>query len=311
MKNKKGIFFTIFVIIVLSLFLFGYTFSTSFKSRESTKSRITTLNNFVFSIDEDIPRQLYISGFRILFLIQKNVLENGTFVPNIAAAFEEAFFNGTIVGEDSEQIELVMEGAIFSDIVEEIQISANRINANVSINNPRVYLSQENPWSIKVTLSSNIFVKDLSDLAIWNKTENLSAEIPIEGFEDPLYLIYTNSLVSNRIIKSPFATFVSENDISNLSNHSLNSYYIASTSAPSFLKRFEGDFSGDDNGIESLVNLAELSSQNLPVNDGSSVVDYLYFFGSNPGCKVITPAGMPGWFRLDAAHLGTYQVSCV
>lgn len=308
-NDKKGIFFTIFVIIVLSLFLFGYSFSTSFISRESTKNRITTLNNFVFSVDEDIPRQLYISGYRILFLIQKNVLDNGTFVPNITAAFEEAFFNGTILGNSNSQIDIIMSGAKFSDIVEEIQQSANKINANVSINNPIIYLSQEDPWNVKVTLFSNIIVNDLSDLAIWNKTENLSVEIPIVGFEDPFYLVYTDGLVSNKIVKSPFNNF-SSSDVSNLLNHTLNSYYLASASAPSFLKRFEGSFSGNVNGIESLVNLGRISEQGL-ITYTKSVVDYIYF-SPDPGvgCKV-TPSGMPGWFRLDNGHLDAYNVSCV
>ena len=47
--NKKAIFFTLLVIVMLSLFLISYIFYSVVKSREALNKRIETMNNFVFA----------------------------------------------------------------------------------------------------------------------------------------------------------------------------------------------------------------------------------------------------------------------
>ena len=119
----------------------------------------------------------------------------------------------------------------------------------------------------------------------------------------------TNGLVAPKIVKTPYSSFVSGANISNLSSHLKNSFYIASTNAPSFLDRLEGRIVASDYGIESLVNLDELAKQGISVKQ-KSVIDYIYFSeASGEGCRVL-PSGMPSWFRLDNAHLVSYGVTC-
>jgi len=97
-KNKKGIFFTMIAIALLSLFLASSTFLTLSYDRETVTSRVETMNNFVFSLEEDLDRKIFISGFRIIFLFEKRMVENGTYITNVNDSFNEAFFNGTING---------------------------------------------------------------------------------------------------------------------------------------------------------------------------------------------------------------------
>ena len=309
-RNKRGIFFTAFVIVILSLFVISFTFFSNSTERKTTQNRVATLNNFVFSVEEDIPRQLRISAFRIIFLLEKDIIETGLYITDINSAFEEAFFDGTINGKTSQEINSIMQGAKFSDIAFSLQEDkAKKINANVSLLSPSITIIQEDPWNIKFTLTTNIIIKDLSNLAVWNKTANISAYVSIQGFEDPIYIKSTNGLVTNRIIKSPYnGTFIQGADVSNLYDLAQNSYYINSTDAPSFLDRLQGINSPNENGIESLVNLAELSSQSVPIQD-KSVVDHIYFSTANPPSCNILPSGMPSWFKLDGAHFNTYQVA--
>ncbi len=308
-KNKRGIFFTTIVIIILILFITTFSFYSENKERKSTQKRIETLNNFIFSIEEDIPRQLYASGFRIIFLLEKNIIETGSYITNLNSAAQELFFNGTLYGGINPDIQAIMEGAKFFDINSSLQSKAAKINAEIEIINPSMSLRQIGPWNVKITLSSTTIIKDKSNLVSWNKTQNISALIPIENFEDPLYLINTNGLVTNKITKTPYTTFVQGNDVSNLYTHSQNSYYTNSTLAPSFLDRLEGKTSASPHGIESLVNLAKLSLQGITIQD-KSVVDYIYFSSQNPAACNVQPSGMPAWFKLDNSHLTTYQVSC-
>ncbi len=307
--NKKGIFFTTLAIVVILLFLLTLTLYSSVKERKTTQKRIETLNNLVFSIEENIPRQLRTSGFRILFLFEKRIAETGAYASNIEAGFQEAFFNGTIYGGTSTEIETVMAGATFPDILSSLKEKTAKVNADIDIINPSIYINQTDPWYVEIILSANVIIKDNGNLVIWDKNSNITAYAQIENLEDPLYLINTNGLVSNKIIKTPFANFVQGSNIANLSMQSTNSYYLASTSAPSFLDRMQGMNAPNLYGIESLVNLAELSSQSIQIKD-KSVVDYIYFSNSNPTACNVIPAGMPSWFKLDSDHLAAYQVSC-
>ncbi len=171
-------------------------------------------------------------------------------------------------------------------------------------------MSQVSPWNVRFNFRGDFYFADIGGSASWNKTLNLAVDIPIDNFNDPFYIKGTNGNVVNKFVKTPFSSFVSGSDITNLTNHSLNSYYISSSSAPSFLKRMQGDFSSDANGVESLVNLQELSSEGVNVQQ-KSVVDYIYFnSASNPANCNVLPSGMPSWFRLDDSHLATYEVSC-
>ena len=202
-----------------------------------------------------------------------------------------------------------MAGATFPDILSSLKEKTAKVNADIDIINPSIYINQTDPWYVEIILSANVIIKDNGNLVIWDKNSNITAYAQIENLEDPLYLINTNGLVSNKIIKTPFANFVQGSNIANLSMQSTNSYYLASTSAPSFLDRMQGMNAPNLYGIESLVNLAELSSQSIQIKD-KSVVDYIYFSNSNPTACNVIPAGMPSWFKLDSDHLAAYQVSC-
>ena len=71
--NKKAMIFTLLAIALLSLFLASYGYYSISGDRISINKRIGTMNNFVFSIEENLPRQLFISGFRIIFIFEKRI----------------------------------------------------------------------------------------------------------------------------------------------------------------------------------------------------------------------------------------------
>lgn len=302
-RYKKGIFFTILVILIFSLFLASFTFYSGIKERKAAQKRIESMNGFLNSVEEDLPRKLFVSGFRSIFLIETKITETGQYSSNLDGNLQEIFFNGTL----NQQPQDLMIGATFPELEQDIMDSARKINVNISLNNPSLSISQQDPWNVAFALTVNIVMEDRGGLASWNKTKTLVGLIPVENFEDPVYIVNTNGLVVNKIIKEPFPYFVNGSDISNLLNHSENSYYAESPDAPSFLDRLQGVITESPNGIESLVNLQELSQRGINVQD-KSVVDHIYFSAGNPGaCHV---PGMPSWFKLDDEHLSLYQAGC-
>lgn len=301
LKNKKAVIFTTLTIVMLSLFFLGFSMFALVQNRDAINDRVESLNNFVFSVEEDLPRQLYISGFRSIFLFEKMILESGSYISNFNSTFEELFYNGTLYGENQD----LMIGATFSEIIDNINIKANKVNANISLSNPFIEIFQEDPWNIKIILRVDMKIKDNAELVLWNKTKEIISYIPIQGFEDPLYIVNGNGLVSNKINKTIYSDFVDGTDVSNLLEHLENSYYIESSDAPSFIDRLQGKTSANINGIESLVYLPKLSAQGISIKD-KCVVDYIYFSNNNPSVNIVS--GMPSWFKIDDSHLDLYDV---
>ncbi len=300
--NKKGMFFTIIAILIISIFAVSFVVYSTIQSRDSVQKRVSTMNNFILSVEKDLHRQVYISGFRAIFVINKKILETGSFNSNLNASMEELFFNGTIYGNPDE----VMSGATFSDIQNSINLNADKMNVVITLANPEITLDQTDPWNVRMVLHIDFNMNDKEGIASWNKTETIEAFIPITNFEDPLYPLNTNNLVTNNITRTPFTIFAQGTNVTNLMAHAINSFYKESVTAPSFLDRLGGKTSPNPQGVESLVNLQKLSSQGLPITE-KSVIDYIYFSSNNPVSSHIS--GMPTWFMIDDAHKSAYNLS--
>lgn len=297
--NKKGIFFTLIVIAAMSLFLMSYTFYRNYSDRSTIHDRISTLNTFIFSIEENLERQIFISGFRSLFVMQTESIENGIYIQNASASLNELFTNGTYNGIEQP----IMVGAKFSDIESEIQLKSNKVNVNINLENPSIYLSQSDPWHVDVIFKIDLNAADQGNLVSWNKTQIYISKIPIKDFEDPLYLLSTGGVITNKIEQTPFSDL---SNIQNLNNHTSNGYYKANTQAPSYLNRLEGSNIASEFGIESLVYIPKLSNQGITIQE-KSIVDHIYFSSSNPiSCRI---TGTQNWFRLDQTHVSEYNLT--
>jgi hypothetical protein len=250
-KNKKGIFFIGMTIVILTLFFVSYTFFSQTSERKAIQNRIETMNSFLFSIEQDVPRQIHTSGFRIIFLLEKRIIDKGGYITDVNESFQEAFFNGTIEGTTSEEIQILMNGVKFSDIQDGINQKANKISAELIFIDPEFSIKQEDPWNVMIELETKLSLKDLSNLVSWNRTSVFVALVPIEGFEDPIYPIENNNpSTTNKINKTVYASF----DSSNVLLHAQNTFYVANSDAPSFLDRLEGKISSSNaQGIESLA----------------------------------------------------------
>jgi hypothetical protein len=217
--------------------------------------------------------------------------------------------NGTINGETQS----LMADTTFMDWVDSMKEQGSSININIDFDIESITINQSDPWAVDVYIEANIFVEDVTEIARWNTTKIITSSIPIEGFEDPTYAVKTNGKILNVINKTPYTSFVSGTDTSNLQSHTTNSYYLAWSTGPSFLMRLEGDFSSSPQGIESLINLQKLIDQGEETS-ARSVVDHIYW--SNKSVTSYDIDYMPGWFMMDDEynsdegidHLELYEV---
>jgi len=298
--NKKAFIFTSIVLIVLTLFFLSFTLRSP-DAEKTTKKRVETLDSLSKSLKKDMERNIYIAGYRTIFILEKKIVQTGTPISSVELAAEELFLNGTLNNNPEE----LMQGITFSEITSSLNLLAQKQNAQLQLQSPVFTISQSDPWHLNISLSISFNLSDNAKNAFWYTQETISSYIDIEHFEDPLYVIKTQGKITNNITRTPYTAFVSDNNISNLNDHIINSYYLASSDAPSFIDRLEGKTTPNPNGIESLVNLQKFSQQEASVLD-KAIIDHIYFSSSNPTAHQIQ--SLPSWAKVDDAHLSTYQV---
>lgn len=312
-KNKRAIFFTFVAIILLSALVFSFSIYSRYRMRTRglvIETRVNTMNSFMKDIDKDIIRGGFISSHRSILTMVEYVSANGVYIDNVEDRFEEVFLNGTI----NSSAQALMSDTTFNDWISRMQSQGGKINLELDFNINSITINHSEPWRVDVYIDTNIYVNDASDIAAWNVTRMIKTVVPIEGFEDPIYAINTNAKVLNIVNKTPFTDFVTgNNDTSNLQSHTDNSYYVAWSSAPSFLMRIEGNLSASPYGIESLINLQKLIDRGIDVEE-RSVVDHVYW--SNKSVSSYNINNMPSWFMMDdennpdenMTHLELYEV---
>ncbi len=300
MKYRKGIFFTSIAILIVSLLIITYTAYSAAGERKTIQRRIETMNTFAHSLEQDISRKIFISGFRSIFTFENKIIETGLYISSVNDSFQEMFFNGSLNGN----AQSIMIGATLTDILDSIITIGDKVNIKVNITNAKVIIDQTDPWNVRVKLTGNFTIKDSGNLASWERELSTESFIPIFYFDDPIYIIKTGGIIIQKINQTIYPTF----DSSSLLIHTQQNYYKSSSDAPSFLDRLEGNLgANNENGIESLVNLQNLESKGISINQ-KSIVDHIYFSSSNPiYCQA---SGMPSWFYLDNSHLALYNASC-
>lgn len=308
-KGRKGVFYTVTALLLLTVFLFS--FLSIIRYKYSTKilvveTRISSLNEFIKDVERDIQRAVYITSFRTIVSMTQVITTNQTYIDDVDMRFNELFFNGTYENE----IIVFMGNNSFSDWEQRISQEAAELDIEISFVNGSVIVEQEDPWHVKTKLNLTLIVGDIKGTANFTKGYEITSDVPIEFFEDPIYRMNTNGLVFKAITIQNNTNFVNGNDTTNLQTHVNETRYIAFNQAPSYLKRLEGDYSSDENGIESLVNKDELNLY-IPINETISSVDYIYWGNGLKGGKI---QGMPDTFRMDnktngsIGHLELYQV---
>lgn len=306
-SSKKAQLFTIMGIFIVFLVFMSFEIFSTIHERDVIKTRVSTMDNFMSSIEKNLERQMYISGFRIIFLAENHITSTGNYI-NVDSFFNEAFFNGSVGGVSNNSI---LNGATYSDLIDSLNQKASKINVNITMNNSFINISQNSPWFVNFTMTSDFVMQDRENLAKWDKEQVISALIPVEGFEDPLFTVNSYAKISRKIARTPYeGNYADEltGNVTNLLDHVNRGYYASNPNAPNFLQRLEGNLNPDSNGIESFVNIPELSSQGISTQEKTDI-DYIYFSTSNPAYFGVS--GMPSWFKIDnqSNHLQKYNVS--
>ncbi len=302
--TKKGIFFTLAAASLVVVILLSFSVYKKYEMKEDIETigiRINTMNNFIKDVEQDLEKGLYIASFRAFTGMSQYIASNGSYINDLKGNFNSLILDGTL---NSQGISL-MDESTFTDWTEKIEEQADKIGVLANFTIIDVEINQTTPWHVDVKAYINITIQDKKNTSMWKRSRNITTKVSLENLEDPLYIIGSKGRVTTPIIESPISDFVTGGDVTNLMTHANNSYYKASEMSPNFLMRLQGDFSNSSTGIESLVNVQELTDQGLAAKD-RSIVDYIYF-GSQATTNYRINA-TPLWFKIDSAHLAAYEV---
>jgi len=308
-KSKKAVFFTFIAIFILILIIAVVTTRDTYRYRERSNaiaSRVRTMNDFIEDFEKDLERELYIGGYRAILSMNAYVRQEEDFVNNFDTVFQEILINGSINGSSFSLMHQGAQGADIRSWLDRTNEETNKMNMIVDVIPYNVYVKHTSPWTVEIAFNATVYISDLNNLAYWEYDKLFTREILIIGFEDPLYTIGTQDKVTTLINVSDETDYVVGGNADNLEEHLLNSFYVPSSTGPSFLMRFEGNLSDSVYGIESMVNLAKLDSQGIPIYE-RSVIDYVYF-GVQSTSDYCNVTDMPDWFRIDDSHEVYYEV---
>ena len=306
---RKGFTYLIVttVIVVVLLSIFFTTSRYTLQDQESLQQvRIRAMNDFIKNLNSDIHRATYISTFRALLALEDHVATTGEYLDDVNASFREMFFYGDIINGSSSAI---MINSTFSDYLAKVQSMARSSGVILNINVTHISVNQSSPWLIDVYVLMNITALDTKNTASWNINKEYVTTVPISNLRDPLYSKNTHNKIPNTIRQLNVSKLVNGSNTSALQEHISGSYYIASNFSPSFIMRFEGQIGSNPNGIESIVDVVDLSAQGLPKYDDRVKVDYIYFndLASDKICNVeYIPSNM--YFVIPSNRKDLYQI---
>ena len=288
--NKKGIFFTIISVSLVTVLIFSYVIYNEYRLRDKAlviETRIDSMNDFLKDVETDIERGLFISGFRGLLGITQKIINQGQFIANFPVVFNEIVLNGTIDGNASP----LASDSTFGLWVQKMQLQSMKLGIELNVTNSAVWAAMISPWVIGVFVNATIQTRDVNSLAGWVRNKTYWTTINIEGFEDPVFAIKSGEFYIRTIHKTPHKVFSNNiNDVTNLLDHMINGYYIAYPAAPDYLMRLQGDLTNSSSGlgIESMIDISALQAS-IPAGGGfagliqnKSVIDHIYWSGWDP-----------------------------
>ena len=298
-KSRRGFVYLLIASFAIAVILLVFLSSNAYhyQDQESLyQVRIRAMNDFVKNFNSDVHRATYIAAFRSLVALEDYTAAKGVFLNNTNEYFRKTFFYGTIDGNET----TLLENSSFEDYLSRVKELANSIGIILNVNITHIELTQSTPWSIDVHVFADINMTDTKGLASWIYSQEYVTTLPIFDLRDPLYGVNTMNKVPNTI-RINATDLVVNNNTDNLIIHVNGSYYRASSNAPNFLMRFEGNNSADINGIESIVNVKVLFDQGVTKYDDRVKIDYLYFNNTPINAsieRICTITQVPSYYHL-------------
>lgn len=205
---SKGIIYSLLTLfLIVPIIMLVITYSRVLKTEGENialRVRADSLKYFYESVLQDLDRVIFISMKRSILYATDVVVSSGIPFSNSEEKLSEMIKNGTLEGQDvlmlkgteefpCNTVVCWMNGTIYLSREFGFEISINLISIDVT---------PYDSWNLNISTKIGIYLSDdYLNMSI-NRTVTRSVKVPIIGFEDPLYPLYTQGKVSRMINKS-------------------------------------------------------------------------------------------------------------
>lgn len=310
----RGIVYSLLAISLIIPLLLYAIFNLEYKSidKERTTQRILNdrLSSYINSVFFDLPRAAESSVKKALVAAVFFVESTNNPLDNAELRLKELILNKSLYGTPSS----LMNESIY-DWIQKVQERGRVYGFFTNISIASLDLFFYDSFTIVFSINLSVNISNGLDTNV-SRLLNYLLNVSIEGFEDPLYPLNTNGFVV-RFIKKANSTVYG---VTGVDSAISNGWYLSTNEGPSFLDRLEGKLylsqrylnknitSINSIGLESFVDLTELSSKNIPIKENQSIVDHYYF--NNTLIKgYLVNHSIFSWNRLDDYHASVYGVS--
>ena len=201
-SERKGIIYTLFAIVLVSLLVFSIGLKTKPIARETTineRARVEQLHYYVEDVVTDMRRAATISFKRALVAIITQEVSTGNFVNNITEVIPEVMVNGTLNGTKLPFLQNEILSA-WQEKISKLLVSSHLLLES-SFSNFVIALS--NYTEVKLGVNYTLNLRDDILEANLTKCSNMSTAISMEGVEDPFITINTLAYVLNTFRMCP------------------------------------------------------------------------------------------------------------
>ena len=312
MVSLQGIFYSgtaIILVTLMAVHIISYVDAVRTEGAHAAlRMRTSELSNLLESAELDMPRVVEISSKRALVSAVNEVDLRGAGLDDATVRMRELMLNGTIYGAPA----IWMNESHIPAWTARVASLVSKRGFLVNITLEELTVEPYDSFRLISRLRWNITASD--SVGSIRVARNLTTEVlvPLEGVEDPLYLLGSRGLAHRNVYA---ATFLVHNR-STLDDAISSGYYMNSSEAPSFLDRLENnlivpskynDMTPAQIGLETFVSLPELYSAGVDVRPNQTMIDHLYFGETNiTGFRV--NGSVHDWFRLEQTHADKYGV---
>jgi hypothetical protein len=312
-RRSRGIIYSLITLLLLvPLLVFLSTYLETAGSRDEVsalKIRGIELSNYANSVSEDVPRILRITSIRAIISAVNEIDFNGQPVENAQEAIVILMLNATYNGTLSN----FMNSSSLDQWVGRMESQGAKYGMITNITIDYLNVTPYDSFHLQFRLILTINSTDQDDTIKIIRTYNESYIMPLVGLEDVLFPLNTNGFIRRTIKKANF-------DITNVSfaDRAISeAVYISNNHSASFLDRMENKtelqnkyavLSQNPIGLESFVNIQDISGVGLQIKVNQSIVDHQYFNVSFvKGCPAI--GSDYSWFLIETSHATAYNIS--
>ena len=331
--NKRGVFFTIMALLLVSFLFTSQKVSTNPYSRSDTdnvaaRTRITVLDSYIDTFDSQAENSLATAGYFTLQNLSARVRTTGKYISDINASVKLCLNNKTT------QLNCMNASQTINGTLSQlVDLARTNLSINSSFTIEQIWVSEEQPFEVVFWMNISYNISD--PFASWEiHNQTIRADVDVTGIVDPshAYALAYNNLTENRTFRQStirrfefnnntfYQYYTNKEYTANPGINTQGNYYFG----PSVLQRYRGELLNGSAccGIETVfqtpgnIHASYFSNSN---HTSWSYVDYLFLSRENINLYNCTrrqsgrfnATSFPNTiFRMDTHHIfNVYNVS--